>query len=161
MLAQGQSSSAKRGGLAADVSSGLIFLKKKKKNPTNDHTQKTPPKTKTNCFLVGGRKWSSTMPTNCTPTRWMTLILKNLLLSVHDSLTVNKAEISVWQRKFYKHARLGFVTYLLAQNYFIKQIQYRTCLCSSFLGSSILKGENHHIILAFCKKTLKSYIRSL
>ena len=28
MLAQGQSSSAKRGGLAADVSSGLIFLKK-------------------------------------------------------------------------------------------------------------------------------------
>ena len=32
MLAQGQSSSAKRGGLAADVSSGLIFLKKKEKN---------------------------------------------------------------------------------------------------------------------------------
>ena len=32
MLAQGQSSSAKRGGLAADVSSGLIFLKKKVKN---------------------------------------------------------------------------------------------------------------------------------
>ena len=32
MLAQGQSSSAKRGGLAADVSSGLIFLRKKKKN---------------------------------------------------------------------------------------------------------------------------------
>ena len=31
MLAQGQSSSAKRGGLAADVSSELIFLKKKKK----------------------------------------------------------------------------------------------------------------------------------
>ena len=31
MLAQGQSSSAKRGGrLAANVSSGLIFLKKKK-----------------------------------------------------------------------------------------------------------------------------------
>ena len=30
MLAQGQSSSAKRGELAADVSSGLIFLKKKK-----------------------------------------------------------------------------------------------------------------------------------
>ena len=30
MLAQGQSSSAKRGGLAADVSSGLIFLKNKK-----------------------------------------------------------------------------------------------------------------------------------
>ena len=28
MLAQGQSSSAKRGGLATDVSSGLIFLKK-------------------------------------------------------------------------------------------------------------------------------------
>ena len=28
MLAQGQSSSAKRGGLAADVSLGLIFLKK-------------------------------------------------------------------------------------------------------------------------------------
>ena len=32
MLAQGQSSSAKRGGLASDVSSGLIFLKKKKKD---------------------------------------------------------------------------------------------------------------------------------
>ena len=31
MLAQDQSSSAKRGGLAADVSSGLIFLKEKKK----------------------------------------------------------------------------------------------------------------------------------
>ena len=30
MLAQGQPSSAKRGGLEADVSSGLIFLKKKK-----------------------------------------------------------------------------------------------------------------------------------
>ena len=30
MLAQGQSSSAKRGGLVADVSSGLIFLKKNK-----------------------------------------------------------------------------------------------------------------------------------
>ena len=29
MLAQRQSSSAKRGGLAVDVSSGLIFLKKK------------------------------------------------------------------------------------------------------------------------------------
>ena len=28
MLAQGQSSSAKRGGLVVDVSSGLIFLKK-------------------------------------------------------------------------------------------------------------------------------------
>ena len=31
MLAQGQSSSAKRGKLAADVSSGLIFLKKQTK----------------------------------------------------------------------------------------------------------------------------------
>ena len=31
MLAQGQSSSARGGGLAADVSSGLIFLKRKKK----------------------------------------------------------------------------------------------------------------------------------
>ena len=31
MLAQGQSSSAKRGELAGDVSSGLIFLKRKKK----------------------------------------------------------------------------------------------------------------------------------
>ena len=31
MLAQGQSSSAKRGGLAAAVSSGLLFLKKKEK----------------------------------------------------------------------------------------------------------------------------------
>ena len=32
MLAQGQSSLAKRGGWAADVSSGLIFLKKKSVN---------------------------------------------------------------------------------------------------------------------------------
>ena len=32
MVAQGQSSSAKGGGLAADVSSGLIFLKKYPKN---------------------------------------------------------------------------------------------------------------------------------
>ena len=31
MLTQGQSSSAKKGGLAADISSGLIFLKRKKK----------------------------------------------------------------------------------------------------------------------------------
>ena len=30
MLAQSQSSSSKRGGLAADVSAGLIFLKKRK-----------------------------------------------------------------------------------------------------------------------------------
>ena len=30
MIAQGQSSSAKRGGLVEDVNSGLIFLKKKK-----------------------------------------------------------------------------------------------------------------------------------
>ena len=35
MLAQGQASSAKRGGLAA-VSSGLIFLKKKKSNNENN-----------------------------------------------------------------------------------------------------------------------------
>ena len=35
MLAQGQSSSAKTGGLAADVNSGLIFLKKKKYFETN------------------------------------------------------------------------------------------------------------------------------
>ena len=41
MLAQGQSSSAKRGGLAA-VSSGLLFLKKKKKEfiHTNTHILK-------------------------------------------------------------------------------------------------------------------------
>ena len=32
MLAQGQSSSAIKGGLAADISSGLIFLTKKSKN---------------------------------------------------------------------------------------------------------------------------------
>ena len=35
MLAQSQSSSAKRGGLATDVSSGLIFLKKKKKKASH------------------------------------------------------------------------------------------------------------------------------
>src|SRR3712207_2934236 len=39
MLAQGQSSSAKRGGLAADVSSGLIFLKKKKKTQKKKKTK--------------------------------------------------------------------------------------------------------------------------
>ena len=49
MLAQGQSSSAKRGGLAADISSGLIFLKTKKKSESlrADHTHRegnsTPP----------------------------------------------------------------------------------------------------------------------
>ena len=37
MLAQGQSSSAKRGGLAADVSSGLIFLKKIKINKNKNN----------------------------------------------------------------------------------------------------------------------------
>ena len=42
MLAQGQASSAKRGGLVADVSSGLIFLKtkikikRKSQSPSND-----------------------------------------------------------------------------------------------------------------------------
>ena len=36
MSAQGQSSSAERGGLAADVSSGLIIFKTKKKE-TNSH----------------------------------------------------------------------------------------------------------------------------
>ena len=42
MLAQGQSSSAKRGGLAADVSSGLIFLKKKnrKEKDTNHENER-------------------------------------------------------------------------------------------------------------------------
>ena len=38
MLAQGQSSSAKRGGLVEAVSSELIFLKKKKK-PSSDHSR--------------------------------------------------------------------------------------------------------------------------
>ena len=37
MLAEGQSSSAKSGGLAADVSSGLIFLKKRKKRGAGGH----------------------------------------------------------------------------------------------------------------------------
>ena len=32
MLSRGQSSSAKRGGLVGDVSSGLIFLKKEEKD---------------------------------------------------------------------------------------------------------------------------------
>ena len=38
MLAQGQSSPAKRGGLVVDVSSGLIFLKKKKNFSNNVYT---------------------------------------------------------------------------------------------------------------------------
>ena len=42
MLAQDRSSSAKRGGLAVDVSSGLIFLKKKeKKEKENQSDQVT------------------------------------------------------------------------------------------------------------------------
>ena len=44
MLAQGQSSSTKRGGLVVDVSSGLIFLKKEKTNKKtkpNEQTKKT------------------------------------------------------------------------------------------------------------------------
>ena len=36
MLAQGQSSSAQRGGLVADVSSGLTFLEKKKIQKTQE-----------------------------------------------------------------------------------------------------------------------------
>ena len=44
MLAQGQSSSAKRGGLAADISSGLIFLKKKKKEKKKIPFTIAPPK---------------------------------------------------------------------------------------------------------------------
>ena len=38
MLAQGQSSLAKRGELAADVSSGIIFLKKKRRKKTKTKT---------------------------------------------------------------------------------------------------------------------------
>ena len=40
MLAQGQSSSAKGGGVAADVSSGLIFLKKNGKIESLKQNQK-------------------------------------------------------------------------------------------------------------------------
>ena len=40
MLAQGQFSSAKRGGLAADISSGLMFLKKEKKDIKRADTEK-------------------------------------------------------------------------------------------------------------------------
>ena len=40
MLAQGQSSLAKRGGLVADVSLGLIFLRKKKKRPMESKLSK-------------------------------------------------------------------------------------------------------------------------
>ena len=40
MLAQGQSSSAQRGGLAADVSSGLIFLKKTNTDSEKYHSIK-------------------------------------------------------------------------------------------------------------------------
>ena len=42
MLAPGQSLSAKREGLAADVSSGLIFLKKKKKIKKENSVLKNP-----------------------------------------------------------------------------------------------------------------------
>ena len=52
MLAQGQSSSAKRGGLAADVSSGLNFLKKEK-NPDREIYRDTK---KISGFL-GPRGW--------------------------------------------------------------------------------------------------------
>ena len=44
MLAQGQSSSAKTGALAADVSSELIFLKKKKKRKLSMATFNNLPK---------------------------------------------------------------------------------------------------------------------
>ena len=40
MLAPGQSSSAKRGGLAPDVSSGLIILKKKEKEARSSAERK-------------------------------------------------------------------------------------------------------------------------
>ena len=43
MIAQGQSSSAKRGGLAADVSSGLIFLKNKQTKKTVQVTSSASP----------------------------------------------------------------------------------------------------------------------
>ena len=42
MLAQGQASSAKRRGVAADVSSGLIFLKKKEKKRRGASTNLGP-----------------------------------------------------------------------------------------------------------------------
>ena len=47
MLAQGQSSSAKRGGLSVDVSSGLIFLKGKKKSKQKESVNRIGEKLKT------------------------------------------------------------------------------------------------------------------
>ena len=41
MLAQGQSSSAKIGGLAVDISPGLIFLKRKKERKRADENSIT------------------------------------------------------------------------------------------------------------------------
>ena len=53
MLAQGQSSLAKRGGLAADVSAGLIFLKKKKKNFYKSNKKEDNLETRTKAFNRG------------------------------------------------------------------------------------------------------------
>ena len=67
MLAQGQSSSAKRGGLVADVSSGLIFLQKKINN-FGFHCQFKP----------------SPSPTPGTFVFWKLRSLFNILILKHD-----------------------------------------------------------------------------
>ena len=67
MLAQCQSSSAKRGGLAADVSSGLIFLKKKQKiEVEGGHTGKRRKDTYTEerQRQLGGRHWTEVAKAN-------------------------------------------------------------------------------------------------
>ena len=60
MLAQGQSSSAKRGGLAADICSGLIFLKKKKKKKKKKNFEKKGEDT--NCKYWNEREYITTDP---------------------------------------------------------------------------------------------------
>ena len=62
MLAQSQSSSAKRGGLAV-VSSGLIFLKKKRKKPSRNRTQRT------SVWLDSPNTWPSELMLLWSPTR--------------------------------------------------------------------------------------------
>ena len=78
MLAQGQSSSAKRGGLAV-VSSGLIFLKKKKKK--KKIWQKRTPRSSRKWAWKGAAHGIPHVPQDASP--WTLVIL--FLLPVHFS----------------------------------------------------------------------------
>ena len=90
MLAQGWSPSPKRGGLAADVSSGLIFLKKKKER------KKT----------LQSESWNNRNPRN--NKNHFRLHIFPLVLKAHLCLFYSKRKYSVLE---FKHQRYSLVLF--------------------------------------------------